>query len=78
MKTRLTTTNVCLTLGPVAKESIIYARVSRQLKRRIAAEILRTGEAEAVVIRAALNEYFALRDQPTPYKTGKPPHKDRL
>lgn len=74
MKTRLTTADACLTVLAVAKDAIIYARISKELKRKIASEILRTGEAEAVVIRTALNEYFALRDAPSnrPNQPAKP------
>ena len=45
------------------KTDTIYCRVSPELKLRIEKEsVARGGEAEAVIVREALREYFELRD----------------
>jgi len=48
------------------KSEIIYARISEDLKQRLKTEVNDSGEAEAVIIRTALKEYFARRDKPEP------------
>ncbi len=49
------------------KETVIYARVSAALKERLRAAAADRGEAESVIVREALNEYFERRD-----RLGKP------
>jgi predicted transcriptional regulator len=46
----------------MAKEELIYTRISSTLKERLAIEAYNRGEAEAVIVREALNEYFARRE----------------
>jgi len=46
----------------MAKEELIYTRISSSLKERLAIEAYNRGEAEAVIVREALNEYFARRE----------------
>ena len=45
------------------KEEIIFCRVSHLLKRKIASEALARDEAEAVIIREALNEYLDRKER---------------
>lgn len=56
------------------KTEVIYCRVSKALKKRLADdEDIKRGEAEAVIVRRALNEYFDRRDHPEkhpPLQTG--------
>jgi hypothetical protein len=82
-KSVLTTAGTGLTIAVMAKEEIVYARISIELKRKLAREMERRGEAEAVIIREALNEFFARRDahaasfRETPVTYGKPKPKRR-
>lgn len=51
--------------GRMAKDAIIYCRVSKDLKQKVAraaAEKGIGGESESVIVREALHEYFARRD----------------
>jgi hypothetical protein len=89
MKTGLTTASGRLTLAAMAKEELIYTRISTALKNRLAIEANNRGEAESVIVREALNEYLGrrergtLREEPAPYhskpsSTGVRSRADRL
>lgn len=54
----------------VAKDELIYARISSELKQKLVIEMNRRGEAEAVIVREALNEYFQRRASGTNYSPG--------
>lgn len=76
----------------MAKEELVYARISTELKRKLQMAMSQRGEAEAVIIREALNLYFAhldrtatpvpqppaLRETPTTYNTSNKLDLDRL
>ena len=46
----------------MAKNETIFCRISTDLKHRLATEAQKRNEAEAVIIREALREYFSGRD----------------
>ena len=50
----------------MAKEELVYARISTELKRKLQMAMSQRGEAEAVIIREALNLYFAHLDRTAP------------
>jgi predicted transcriptional regulator len=47
----------------MGKEVTIYCRVSAEMKRKLAAAADARDEAEAVIVREALNEYFERKER---------------
>ena len=45
----------------MAKEEVVYCRVGAELKKQLEDEAARRGEAESVIVREALREYFEKR-----------------
>jgi len=58
------------------KTEVVYCRVNKTLKERLEKEASENenGEAEAVIVRRALHEYFDRRDHPEKYPETRPSH----
>lgn len=56
------------------KTEVVYCRVNATLKKRLEKEAQENenGEAEAVIVRRALHEYFDRRDHPEKYPVHQP------
>lgn len=67
-----------MTLTPMSKEELIYTRISSALKDRLAIEAHNRGEAEAVIVREALNQYFVRVNANQPLELGESHVKYRL